>query len=567
MQAEEAQMDRPTQKLFFVAVLAATLILIAASFVFSDSIARNQAILEAGKRGDVSAELLASALEREHERFRLATLVLAQDADARAVLAGENGRRLADFNRKLEALSQDMGAAAIYLLDTKGLTLASSNWQRPETFVGQNYGFRPYFREALSKGQSEQFALGTVSRRPGLYIARQLQAGGQILGVIVSKVEFDNLEAEWRKAGVTVFATNSHGVILITSNRDWRFKTVQPLSQPTQNKMLRDLDYGTNPLQVLPLYQNGQVGAVQDDDIASKKYAEAVKQLANDWQLHVLTETQDTIRAAVLSSRTSVLAGLFALFALGLAMIYLRRSAAFKAERNLAIQQREMSERLVQLNKLAALGQIAAGVGHEINQPLAAISAYTSNAVTFLDRGQTDEARDNLNRVIGLAARIGMITSELLGFARKATGTITSVSLSKVIDGALLLLRDRLATLNAVIHQPKEDALVQAEAVRLEQVLVNLMANALDAGQTGVEIHLSIEQEDGFVVLKVADNGPGLSTETRQSLFQPFSTTKRDGLGLGLVISRDIMADFGGELVADSPPKGAAFLMRLRPAK
>ncbi len=567
MQAEEAQMDRPTQKLFFVAVLAATLILIAASFVFSDSIARNQAILEAGKRGDVSAELLASALEREHERFRLATLVLAQDADARAVLAGENGRRLADFNRKLEALSQDMGAAAIYLLDTKGLTLASSNWQRPETFVGQNYGFRPYFREALSKGQSEQFALGTVSRRPGLYIARQLQAGGQILGVIVSKVEFDNLEAEWRKAGVTVFATNSHGVILITSNRDWRFKTVQPLSQPTQNKMLRDLDYGTNPLQVLPLYQNGQVGVVQDDDIASKKYAEAVKQLANDWQLHVLTETQDTIRAAVLSSRTSVLAGLFALFALGLAMIYLRRSAAFKAERNLAIQQREMSERLVQLNKLAALGQIATGVGHEINQPLAAISAYTSNAVTFLDRGQTDEARDNLNRVIGLAARIGMITSELLGFARKATGTITSVSLSKVIDGALLLLRDRLATLNAVIHQPKEDALVQAEAVRLEQVLVNLMANALDAGQTGVEIHLSIEQEDGFVVLKVADNGPGLSTETRQSLFQPFSTTKRDGLGLGLVISRDIMADFGGELVADSPPKGAAFLMRLRPAK
>jgi two-component system C4-dicarboxylate transport sensor histidine kinase DctB len=152
--------------------------------------------------------------------------------------------------------------------------------------------------------------------------------------------------------------------------------------------MLRDLDYGSNPLEVLPLYQNGQVGAVEDADIASKKYAEAVKQLANDWQLHVLTETQDSIRAAVLSSRISVLASLLALFALGLAMVYLRRSAAFKAERNLAIQQRDMSERLVQLNKLAALGQIAAGVGHEINQPLAAISAYTSNAVTFLDRAR-----------------------------------------------------------------------------------------------------------------------------------------------------------------------------------
>lgn len=557
-------MGKPTSKLVVAATLLVGLLLIAASFVFSDNIARNRAVAEASKRGDVSAELLASALEREHERFRLATLVLAQDADARAVLAGDDGERLGAFNKKLEALSRDMGAAAIYLLDLKGLTLASSNYTRPETFVGQNYGFRPYFREALRTGHFEQFALGTVSRRPGLYIARQLQAGGKPIGVIVSKVEFDNLEAEWRKAGVTVFATNANGVILITSNRDWRFKTVQPLSKAIQNKMLRDLDYGVNPLEVLPIYQQGQVGTFKDADIASKKYAEAVKQLTNDWQLHVLTETQESIRVAVASSRISVLATLLALFALGLAMMYLRRSAAFRAERNLAIQQRDMSERLVQLNKLAALGQIAAGVGHEINQPLAAISAYTSNAVTFLDRGQTDDVRDNLNRVIGLASRIGAITAELLGFARKATGTITAVSLNKVIEGALLLLRDRIATLNAVVHQPKDDALVQAEAVRLEQVLVNLMANALDAGQNGVEITLSIELKDGFVELKVADNGPGLSIEMRESLFQPFSTTKRDGLGLGLVISRDIMADFGGELVAATPETGAAFVMRLR---
>lgn len=560
-------MDRPASRLFLAAAAIAGLLLIVASFVVSDSIARNRALAEAGQRGNVSAELLASALEREHERFRLATLVLAQDADARAVLAGENGQRLDAFNRKLEALSRDMGAAAIYLLDTKGLTLASSNWQRPETFVGQNYGFRSYFREAMRNGHHEQFALGTVSRRPGLYIARQLQSGGMPIGVIVSKVEFDNLEAEWRKAGVTVFATNSNGVILITSNREWRFKTVQPLSQAIQSKMLRDLDYGTNPLEVLPLYQQGQIGTLDAADITSRKYAEAVKKLANDWQLHVLTATQDSIREAVLSSRVSVLASLLALFALGLAMVYLRRSAAFKAERNLAIQQREMSERLVQLNKLAALGQIAAGVGHEINQPLAAISAYTSNAVTFIDRGQTEDARDNLNRVIGLATRIGTITSELLGFARKATGTMTAVSLSKVMDGALLLLRDRIATLNATIHLPKDDALVQAEAVRLEQVLVNLMANALDAGQQGVEITLSIALADGFVELTIADNGPGLSAETRASLFQPFSTTKRDGLGLGLVISRDIMADFGGELIAASPRQGAAFMMRLRPAQ
>jgi two-component system, NtrC family, C4-dicarboxylate transport sensor histidine kinase DctB len=260
------------------------------------------------------------------------------------------------------------------------------------------------------------------------------------------------------------------------------------------------------------------------------------------------------------------LAALLALFAVGLIWIYQRRSAAYKAERRLAIEQRALGDRLVQLNKLAALGQIAAGVGHEINQPVTAIMAYSNNGLGLLDAGQIGTVRSNLTQISQLAARIGTITSELRGFARKATGDVSPVSLLKVIEGAKLLLADRIASASAIVSMPKTDALVLAEAVRLEQVLVNLFQNALDAGQDGVEISLSIEARTPYVELTIADNGPGLSSVARETLFQPFSTSKRDGLGLGLVISRDIIIDFGGELVATTPARGAAFVMRLRPA-
>ena len=254
------------------------------------------------------------------------------------------------------------------------------------------------------------------------------------------------------------------------------------------------------------------------------------------------------------------------LLLLVLGTVFLRRSLAYRAERALLAEQRKLNERLMQFNKLATLGQIAAGVGHEINQPLSAMTAYAANARGFLERGDLAQAGDNLERILKLAGRIGTITGELRGFARKSTGAISVVNLSDVIDGALLLLRDRIRSSRATIQTEPLDHAVIGEAVRLEQVLVNLIQNALDAGQAGVAISLSVESDDRFVSLTVADNGPGLSDTARQSLFQPFSSTKREGLGLGLVISRDIMNGLGGELVALAPEQGAAFVMRMRRA-
>ncbi len=552
-------------RLTWLAGVLGIVALIAAVLV-SDGLTRQRAVLELGKQADISSEILSSTLERELEKYRLASLVLAQDADAMAILQGARGPRLMRFNMKLEGLSQQMGAAAIYLLDTRGTTLASSNWAIPETFVGQNYRFRSYFRAALSAGSHEQFALGTISRRPGLYLSRRLDREGVALGVIVSKVEFDALESEWKKAGIDAFVTNPDGVILVTSRADWRFKTVEKLTEEMQFKMLKDLDYGDRPLQVLPAYQEQIIAKVSDRKSQTKPLIESIVTLQNGWVLHVLRRTDTAIEPAVFAGRLGVFAVAMVVLTLITFWIYVRRSAAFVAERDLAQRQRLLQERLVQLNKLAALGQIAAGVGHEINQPLAAISSYAQNGLAFLARGNPKGVSDNLTRIGQLCERIGAITGELRGFARKATGTMSATSMKQVIDGALLLLRDRIKTAGARVIVSKKDAFVLAEAVRLEQVLVNLMQNALDARGQGLVLEIGVTITEAFVEIEVRDNGPGLSEAARLALFQPFSTTKRDGLGLGLVISRDIVADFGGELVALSPEAGASFLIRLRPA-
>lgn len=538
---------------------------IIATFIISDHFATQRAVNAEVTRAQVSAGLLASSFRRELEKFRLAAVVLAQDPDAQAALNGGDPIKLRALNGKLESLNAEMGAAAIYVMDAKGKTIVASNWRLPSSFVGTSYAFRAYYREAMRSGQYEQFALGSVSRRPGLYIAKRIDFMGKPHGIVVIKVEFDALEAEWKRSGTPAFATNQKGVILVTNTPAWRFQTTSRLSDDDQRRILVNLEFGNKPLKMNQLFEDGKIASAGSADALKKPYVEVAQALPSSWFVHILAPTTAVVDTAVTSSRLVVLTIFLLLGGLIAMLLYRRKTSAFQAERVIAERLRVMNDRLVQANKLATIGQIAAGVGHEINQPLSAISSYAHNSVALIKAGKADEAHDNLERIGALAERIGAITGELLGFARKATGVNANVLIMTAIDGALLLLRDRIITLNArVTVEPNIlNTPVIAERVRLEQVLVNLLRNALDAGGHDTQIIIGLSIRGQMVEVTISDDGPGLSESARATLFQPFSSSKRDGLGLGLVISRDIMADFGGELVAMSPQKGATFIMRL----
>jgi two-component system C4-dicarboxylate transport sensor histidine kinase DctB len=173
-------------------------------------------------------------LRSEIERHRLLPKTLAGDgrlwqavdptfsSTSRATMALE-------LSARFEDLARSDGAVTLYLVDRRGTTVSSSNFRLKESFVGQNYAFRSYFTDSIANGFGELFARGTVSGIPGLYLAHQLQNRA---GVVVVKVEFDELERNWRDTGDHAFVTDHQGQVLLTSDPSIRFRHLTTDSVP-----------------------------------------------------------------------------------------------------------------------------------------------------------------------------------------------------------------------------------------------------------------------------------------------------------------------------------------------
>lgn len=510
---------------------------------------------------EIDTALRRELLRSEIERHQLLPTTLARDpqlanAVDRSTALPDRRRLIRSLNDDFEQLAQADGAATLYLVDAGGVTVASSNHGSPNTFVGQDYSFRPYFRDAMKSGFGELFAQGTVSGIPGLYLAKRLRSGR---GVVVTKVEFTELEETWRRRGEETLVVNKNGVVLLTSVPSKRFSTYNSL----------------------PGAYDGWIST-------------SLPARYQDWRVVLRRDIRSAILASsVVSASVGGLLGLLAITMLYLMTESRRRRAVQRAELQRLVVQRtaeledsnsrllqEIEERarseatvqtlrenLTQANRLAILGQISAGVAHEINQPTAAIRTYVDNAKKLFSRGDLDSAFRTLESIVSLTERIGLITGELREFSRRSPGTKERLPIRDAIDGSQLLLEQSLKLRRIRLIRPTfpEPEVTYANRTRLEQILVNLIQNATDAlADTGDPI-VTIEtgQANDRVWVRVSDNGPGVPVERRKDLFSPFSSSKPLGLGLGLVISRDIASDLGGSLEFDSSAAGAAFILTI----
>ena len=225
-------------------------------------------------------------------------------------------------------------------------------------------------------------------------------------------------------------------------------------------------------------------------------------------------------------------------------------------------------DELIQAAKLAALGQMSAGLSHELNQPLAAIHGYADNARTYLARGNLDQVGWNLQQIRELTDRMAQISGQLKVFSRKSSGQRIRVSLRACIEGARRIVRTRVEQADAqlLVDLPADDLFVAADMVQLEQVLVNLIGNACDVlqGQPLRQIRVGARRIGAQVQLKVHDSGPGIAEANLDMIFDPFFTTSDAGLGLGLSISHTIAQRLGGSLsAANAATSGAVFTLTL----
>lgn len=707
-------------------------------------ISRARAIGDLQQSASADLNRYVLSLQQELDRYKDLPKLLSSHSELVNLLLLPESDGIFRANLYLEKVNKTIGASDSYLMDTDGNTLAASNWSQEGTFVGRNFSFRPYFKDAIEGGEGRYFALGSTSKKRGYFFSYPVEYRGNILGVIVVKIDLNDIETDWNDPQTDILVTDEDGVIFISTRSEWKFRTLEPLPQSDLKRIISSLRYGDHQLTSLPilerkrlldsevvtLIEGDRINNQALDGVETRKYLQQIRMVPDaGFNVSILADLKSVDQRVI---NNALLAGFIysALVFLVLFLMARRRisheRARFKRQQTLSLERSEarvraiidnthaglitldahgliesfnptaeklfgynadliageyfskligqedravcwqhishqdevsqpaelmieasgvranssmfpieliigrmsdnnasrfvvtihdvterkeneeqlreardqleyrVSERtqdltranarllqeveehkhtqneLIQTAKLAVIGQMSAGINHELNQPLTAIRSYTDNALSFLKMGKTEPVNSNLHEISGLTQRMAKIIAPLKEFSRKTTGQSALVSLKAVRDGAMSIMYGRLDKANAKIEWPDklDQVFVLGDMLRLEQVVVNLISNALQAmeGQSEKWIEIAIERKENRLLISFRDHGPGIPVSELGKVFEPFYTTKKagQGLGLGLSISHRIIESMDGQLsVGNHPLGGAMFTINL----
>lgn len=530
-------------------------------------------------------------------------------------------------NRYLERLSaQQVDSLAVFVMDVTGRVVASSDWIYSDNLLNTDLSRRPYFRAAIGGAPYRQYAVDGVRDEPGYFFAQPIRDEAQdwkIVGVAVLKAGIRGVERSWLASDAPALIADGNGVVLLSAPPEWRYATLQPLPGEQVSELVR-AQFDGRQLGVLSLgIDINKTAAGEVIEFSGRAMEPASLALRGNrflvmsrnlpgtaWHLLVLSSVRPVRAQAIAYAGLAVAASV----SLILWLLYLRQrrrvlQARLGAQALLEAANRELEqkvatrtadltrtvetleaevverlhaeqtlraaqEELVQAGKLAVLGQLATGITHELNQPLGAVRTLTGNAIEFMRRGEAETAEKNLRLVCSLADQMGGIITPLKTFARKSPAVPSRVDVAHAVGNALFLLDQSLRRAGVRVDNRclAGEHLSWCDQNRLQQVLINLIGNAADAMNDRSERVLEIEavrRDDKRVALTVSDTGCGLPEDVLNRLFEPFFTTKGagEGLGLGLAISRDIVREFGGELVAENRPGGGARFIIVLPAE
>jgi two-component system C4-dicarboxylate transport sensor histidine kinase DctB len=523
---------------------------------------------------------LVNALDSTLSRHAYLPVLLAQQRELVTALTGSR-RDPEALNRYLEKANAIAGTSDIYLMDRGGTTIAASNWNAERGFVGQNFAFRPYFQEAVEGRLGRYYALGTTSGERGYYFAYPLLDGDRVRGVLAVKIDIEAFEKRWSQEAFDFMVTDADGIVFLASQPQWRYRTISDMTTDRLVDILESRRYADSAIEPLDYRRLAAVddGSLRVETDGTTYLTRRLPMQQAGWDVTVLARAGRIGQTAMLSLLVGAI--IFSLLALLVYTLWQRQCEKRDLDRHLREELetkvaertgelRQAQENLIQAAKMAALGQLSAGINHELNNPLTAIRAYADNARAFLEKGERGIVQENLEEIGRLTQRMAQITRQLRIFSRKSSGEPGRVDVETAIDGALAIIQPQLRERNIMIEREVSDRqlAVIGDLVWTEQILVNLLSNAMEAvqQQTHARIGIRVVACDDSVCIAVSDNGPGIGDEVLEELFEPFFTTKSGGkgLGLGLSISYQLARNMHGTLEAgNNEGPGATFRLRL----
>ncbi|MBL8566197.1 MAG: sensor histidine kinase [Hyphomicrobiaceae bacterium] len=573
-----------------IAAGIALVIAFAVALWLTGDVTRKRALDDLAERSGHVLNLVSESLRGELAKHQSTPFLIAHNPEmARVVTGAAAPEEVLRANEALARWAKATDALDIYLLNSAGTTVATSNFAGARSFIGQNFSYRPYFTEAMKGRLGRYFAVGTTSGERGYYFANPIFDGRYVVGTAVVKLQVGHLEEAWRTTDHDIVVVDEDGIVFLSSDPTRRLRSLAPLSDEARDRITTQRRYDGAPLAPLDITTRTELPGgkalvtlrgTPDATASERRGREYLMQSRTmsdaGWTVMILART-DGVASYVFEAVAFAAITLTALL-LAAANIHLRRrrlyermqmqeSAKVELERRVAERTDELvraQSELVQASKLAALGQMSAGLSHELNQPLAAIRSYSDNARVFLERGRNDIVVSNLSAIGELTQRMARIIRHLRTYARKEPTTMGPTLVAKSIDEAVGLLQRRFDDGGIVlsVDLPSRGLTVIGGEVRLQQVFVNLISNAIDAMRDSQRREIAIvgRETNGRVIVSVTDSGPGIAPEHLASVFDPFFTTKDvgAGLGLGLSITYGIVKQFGGSINARNADGGGA---------
>ena len=517
-------------------------------------------------RSEVRLALYVTNLMNELQRNSVVPQLLARDPE---LIKALEDRDYSESTSRLLSFVDEIGAASLTMLDRDGRAVAATD----RTQIGVVHRNRAYFVNAL---RSNQTVYTTFLNEVGGYnyvYSRQIEVGGELLGVIMVEVDGQSLEVGWAGDADAVFVMDSEGTIIMSTESRWRgLSEDDALERQSAPSAIERALRATQGWAALPAdaYLRGEAVLRREMRVPHQ-----------GWTMVSYT-TYASVRQRVNGILALEVMGFAILLALlfwstsrrtASRLVFFQRESAELRALNRRLQ-REIAERekvektlevaeqtIAQSSKLAALGEMSAAVSHELNQPLAAMKTYLAGARLLLQRERPEEALSSFQRIDDLLERMGVITRQLKSYARKGADAFEPIDTRAAVSTALALMEPQLNTraVNIIRTMPDEPVMVLGDRLRLEQVIVNLLRNALDATKSAANPTIEILLAAGETVsIQIRDNGEGI--ENLDELFEPFYTTKQpgDGVGLGLAISSGIVNDLGGRLTARNAVDGGA---------
>ncbi|SAG79110.1 PAS sensor protein [Enterobacter hormaechei] len=510
------------------------------------------------------------------------------------------------INSYLSSITKQTRALALYLLDEKANVIASSDEDINKSAIGYNLSHRPYFQIVQPGKTIGYYGVGISNSVSGYYQANGIFINGVKKGVIVAKINL-NQYLKTHSANYHTVLLDRDNIVAFSSNPQWFYHTIRSLSSEKNDSIIKEKRYYDH--KILGLDVKREITLENQSGIA---YVNNVHYVYHYRHIPAM----EMIIVGVMPLKKVALNMLPLLLAINLAwaliivclyvinqrnqiiklkqekqdvlestkerletLVHQRTNELFKRTKQLEaeVKEREATEavlrntqqELLQKEKLAVIGQLSAGLAHEINQPLAAISMMSANALKLIELGAADEAKDNLERLIRSVDFIGQLSNQLRSFSRTGDDIVGPVSVNASVDNSMLLISHRFKRNNCqfIRLSPDVDIWCMCNNIRLQQVIVNILNNALDAildSNSERFITANWYSDNEYAVIEFEDSGMGIPPENLKNIFEPFFTTKKNhGLGLGLSISAEIIKSYNGLLTATNGKQGACFILRL----